>query len=46
MSLKCRIDKVMRIGKFDTNLDPDPESCSARLVNSNSKKCHSTTSLH
>ena len=27
----------MRIGKFDTNLDPDPESCSARLMNSNSK---------
>ena len=27
----------MRIGKFDPNLDPDPESCSACLVNSNSK---------
>ena len=27
----------MRIGKFDTNLDPDPESSSARLMNSYSK---------
>ena len=27
----------MRIGKFDTNLDPDPESSSAHLMNSNSK---------
>ena len=27
----------MRIGKFDTNLDPNPELSSARLINSNSK---------
>ena len=27
----------MRVRKFDTNLDPDPELSSARLMNSNSK---------
>ena len=28
----------MRIGKFDTNLDPFPKSSSACLMNSNSKR--------
>ena len=34
----------MRIAKFDTYLDPDPESCFARIMNSNSKSA--TQSLH
>ena len=31
-------DLVMRVGNFDTILDPDPELSSARLMNSNSKR--------